>query len=179
MDTNSQLYAGVDVGGTNIAVALVTGSGETVVRNKNSTPRGGAADAVLEAIAETVEGLLAKGNRSVKDLSGIGLGVAGLVNPVEGVVLYTANMDPTELKAEFGAHMCFHGGISIQNVLETGTPESVAREVRRVIAALAPGGGYILAPTHWIQSGTPVENVLTMYEVAKEYSTAFYRKRRT
>lgn len=95
------------------------------------------------------------------------------------VQIYTANMDPTELKAEFGAHMCFHGGISIQNVLETGTPESVAREVRRVIAALAPGGGYILAPTHWIQSGTPVENVLTMYEVAKEYSTAFYRKRRT
>lgn len=95
------------------------------------------------------------------------------------VQLHAARMAPDELKKEFGAHLCFHGGISIQNVLETGTPESVAEEVRRVIDALAPDGGYIMAPAHWVQSGTPVENVVTMYQVAKEYSTSFYEKRRT
>ena len=94
------------------------------------------------------------------------------------VQIYTADMDPFEIKKEFGDKLSFHGAISIQNVLETGTPESVAAEVKRVIDALAPNGGYILAPTHWIQSGTPIENVLTMYQTAKEYSTEFYSKRK-
>jgi len=94
------------------------------------------------------------------------------------VQLYTANMNPEEIKREFGKKLCFHGGISIQRVLQTGTKEEVAEEVRRVIDALAPNGGYILAPTHWIQSGTPIENILAMYQTAKEYSTEFYRKRK-
>ena len=72
----------------------------------------------------------------------------------------------------------FHGAISIQHVLQNGTKEDVEKEVRRVIDALAPGGGYVLAPTHWIQFGTPVENIISMYETAKEYSTEFYSKRK-
>jgi len=86
------------------------------------------------------------------------------------------DMDPVEIKREFGDQLSFHGGISIQQVLQTRSAEEVAAEVRRMIDALGRGGGYILAPTHWIQSGTPIENVLTMYQVAKEYSTDFYRK---
>ena len=100
------------------------------------------------------------------------------INVHDTVQIYTANMNPLEIKKEFGDKLCFHGGISIQRVLQTGTKEEVAEEVRRVIDALAPNGGYILAPTHWIQSGTPIENVLTMYQTAKEYSTEFYRKRK-
>ena len=30
------------------------------------------------------------------------------------------------------------------------------------------GGGYIVAPCHMIQAGTPVENIVAMYEAAKE-----------
>ena len=100
------------------------------------------------------------------------------VNVHDTVQIYTANMNPMEIKKEFGDKLCFHGGISIQRVLQTGTREEVAEEVKRVIDALAPNGGYILAPTHWIQSGTPIENVITMYQTAKEYSAEFYKKRK-
>jgi uroporphyrinogen decarboxylase len=104
------------------------------------------------------------------DLIELGVDIHDTVQPE------AKDMDPEALKREFGARISFHGGISIQQVLQTGTREDVAAEVIRMIRALGRGGGYILAPTHWIQSGTPVENVLTMYQVAKEYSKEFYRK---
>jgi len=89
-----------------------------------------------------------------------------------------AGMDPDEIKREFGDRLSFHGGISIQRVLQTGSVEDVAAEVCRMVRALGRGGGYILAPTHWIQSGTPVDNVVAMYDVAREYSRDFYRRGR-
>jgi len=32
-----------------------------------------------------------------------------------------------------------------------------------------PGGGYALAPTHCLQDNTPTENVIAMYESAREF----------
>jgi uroporphyrinogen decarboxylase len=45
----------------------------------------------------------------------------------------------------------------------------VEREVKRHIDALAPGGGFIFAPSHIIQSDCRPENVLAMYRTALEY----------
>ncbi|MDI6829027.1 MAG: uroporphyrinogen decarboxylase family protein, partial [Armatimonadota bacterium] len=78
-------------------------------------------------------------------------------------------MDPRSLKAEFGAKLAFHGGISIQRTLPFGTPEDVRNEVRDRIEALAPGGGYILCTAHNIQADTPIENVLVLLCAYKEY----------
>ena len=44
-----------------------------------------------------------------------------------------AQMNPAELKAEFGGRICFHGTISIQKTLPFGTAEDVAAEVRQRI----------------------------------------------
>jgi uroporphyrinogen decarboxylase len=53
--------------------------------------------------------------------------------------------------------------------LPKGTPEDVEVEVRRRVCQLGQGGGYILAPTHDIQSDTPVENVLALFEAARKW----------
>jgi uroporphyrinogen decarboxylase len=45
-----------------------------------------------------------------------------------------------------------------------GTPDDVRREVRRRIADLAPGGGYIAATVHCIQPDVPPENILALCE---------------
>ncbi|MFH1085697.1 MAG: uroporphyrinogen decarboxylase family protein [Chloroflexota bacterium] len=71
-------------------------------------------------------------------------------------------MDAWALKATYGARLAFHGGISIQRTLPCGTPDEIRREVRDRIAALAPGGGYILGTAHNIQADAPVENVLAL-----------------
>jgi len=80
-----------------------------------------------------------------------------------------AGMDPASLKAEFGADLAFHGGLSIQRTLPFGTPAEVAAEVRERIAALAPGGGYILGTAHNLQADVPVANLLAMLAAHRDY----------
>lgn len=80
-----------------------------------------------------------------------------------------ANMAPEYLKRKFGHKLSFHGMISTAGVLSFGTADQVRDEVRRTLDIMMPGGGYALAPTHAIQSNSPVENVVTMYETALEY----------
>ena len=76
-------------------------------------------------------------------------------------------MDLTTLKKKFGKDLCFHGGIDNQWVLPFGTTNDVKHEVTRCISILASDKtGYMLAPCHNIQANTPIENILTMYEVA-------------
>jgi len=89
-----------------------------------------------------------------------------ILNPVQ---TNAAEMDLKTLKKEFGSRLVFHGGINVQTVLPHGTPAEVRDEVKRVIDILAPGGGYVLAPSHNIQGDTPPENVVAMFEAALEF----------
>ena len=50
--------------------------------------------------------------------------------------------------------------------------EDVRNEVRDNVRLLGADGGYILAPCHNIQPITPVDNVIAMYETARNPSTA-------
>ncbi len=100
----------------------------------------------------------------IGDLIDVGVDV---INPVQ---VSTRGMDDTKrLKREFGQYVSFWGGIDTRQVLPFGTPEEVREEVQRRIDDLAPGGGYVLASVHNIQSEVPPENVCAMFEVAKEY----------
>ncbi|MGD8794053.1 MAG: uroporphyrinogen decarboxylase family protein [Anaerolineae bacterium] len=96
----------------------------------------------------------------------IEMGIDAL-NPMQ---VSAAGMDPLVLKREFGREMAFWGGAcDSQETLPFGTPAQVADEVRRRIDALAPGGGYVLAPIHNVQAGVPVENVVAMFRAAREH----------
>lgn len=47
------------------------------------------------------------------------------------------------LKRRYGERLSFCGAIDTQHVLPNGTLDEVRAEVRRVIEALAPGGGFM------------------------------------
>lgn len=89
-----------------------------------------------------------------------------ILNPIQ---TSAKGMEPTELKREFGADLCFHGAMDIQTVLSRGTPGEVRDEVTRLCGVLGPGGGFILAPTNNVMPETPVENVVALYEMARAY----------
>ena len=74
-----------------------------------------------------------------------------------------------ELKKRFGKNIVFCGGIDTHRVLPYGTPDEVRQEVKRVIEALGPGGGYLLASVHTIMNDVPPENVLAMVDAVEEY----------
>jgi len=90
-----------------------------------------------------------------------------IFNPVQ---TSAADMDPFELKKKFGDRITFWGGgVDTQHTLPFGTTEDVRREVRQRIRAFGPGGGFVFNGVHNIQALVPVENVLAMYETAREY----------
>ncbi len=78
-------------------------------------------------------------------------------------------MEREGLKRDFGQDFIFHGGVDNQHTLPFGTQEDVRQEVAENIAILGAGGGYILAPCHNIQSVSPAENVIALYEAGYEY----------
>ncbi len=61
--------------------------------------------------------------------------------------------------------LTFCGTLCVQTTLAWGTVQDVEREVRRRLE-LFPQGGLFLGPTHAIQVGSPLENVLAMYRTA-------------
>ena len=79
------------------------------------------------------------------------------------------NMNPGELKSEFGNKLAFHGGISIQKTLPFGTPNDIKCEVKNRLESFGKGGGYIISTAHNIQSDTPIENLETLLNSYKDY----------
>jgi uroporphyrinogen decarboxylase len=73
-------------------------------------------------------------------------------------------MEREGLKRDFGESVIFHGAMDNQDTLPFGRPDDVRQEVADNYAILGAGGGYILAPCHNIQSVTPPENIVAMYQ---------------
>ncbi len=78
------------------------------------------------------------------------------------------DMSPEHLKAAFGARLAFHGCISTAGPVATGTVEETTSYCRHTLDVMMPGGGYCFAPTHQLQDNSPTENVVAMYETARE-----------
>jgi len=89
----------------------------------------------------------------------LGLDIYDVVQPT------TPKMDIAYLKEHYGDRLTFCGTVCVQTTLPHGTVAEVEREVRRRLA-LFPQGGLFLGPTHAIQVGTPLENILALYRAA-------------
>ena len=89
------------------------------------------------------------------------------INPVQ---VSAAGMDTATLKREYGDQLGFWGAVDTMHVLPHGTPEDVRAEVLQRIRDLAPGGGYVLTAVHNIQPDVPPENVVAMYDTAREFN---------
>ncbi|MHB0998867.1 MAG: uroporphyrinogen decarboxylase family protein [Armatimonadota bacterium] len=93
-----------------------------------------------------------------------------ILNPVQ---ISADNMDPYELKREFGDDIIFWGGgCDTQHVLPSAGPDEVAEHVRGLIQAFKPGGGFVFNQVHNITGNIPPENIVAMFDTA--YSESFY-----
>jgi uroporphyrinogen decarboxylase len=91
------------------------------------------------------------------------------VDILESLQFDAKDMDPLNLKSKWGDKLCFHGGISVQKTLPFGTSDDVRKETRERISVLGKDGGYILAPAHAVQGGTPPENIIAFLEEAGRF----------
>ncbi|MFW6212586.1 MAG: uroporphyrinogen decarboxylase family protein [Spirochaetota bacterium] len=86
------------------------------------------------------------------------------VEILEAVQTDAAGMEPVRLKQAFGDRLCFHGGIPVQSLLPNEDTATVRLRCKELVRVFGNGGGYVAAPTHAIQHGTPPENVMAMLE---------------
>jgi len=96
----------------------------------------------------------------IPDLIEIGVDI---LNPIQ---VSAQGMDTKVLKDKFGKELSFWGAIDTTQVMPNGSIEDVKREVHKRIQELGPDG-YILAAVHDIQPDVPPENIVTMYDEAK------------
>ncbi|MGQ1946472.1 uroporphyrinogen decarboxylase family protein [Geofilum sp. OHC36d9] len=78
-------------------------------------------------------------------------------------------MSPQGLKKDFGRYITFCGGLDEEMLLRKSTPSRVKEGVNELLDIMAPEGGFILGPSHKYKVETPVENVVAMYEAAREW----------
>ena len=100
----------------------------------------------------------------VEDFIEIGVDI---LNPIQTSAGKMANLE--ELKKRFGDRLTFCGAIDTQDILPFGSPDQIRKEVRRVIATLGPGGGYMVAAVHTIMDEVPPENILALVDAVEEF----------
>ncbi len=83
---------GIDLGGTNIKVGIVSENYEIIsdARTKTNLPR--PAEGIVDGICEAVDLALKGANLTIKDINSIGIGTPGSANRETGEVLYSNNL---------------------------------------------------------------------------------------
>lgn len=84
-------YLGIDLGGINIAAAVVDGEGNILSRGRVATPRG--AEAVAAAMAEAARQAVENASLTMDDIDSVGVGSPGTIDPERGVVEHWSNLD--------------------------------------------------------------------------------------
>jgi hypothetical protein len=74
-------------------------------------------------------------------------------------------MDIGYLKSHYGEKLTFCGTVCVQTTMAWGSIADVEREVQRRLE-LFPKGGLFLGPTHAVQVGSPLANILVLYRTA-------------
>ena len=89
-----------------------------------------------------------------------------IINPVQ---INAAGMDPKHLKKTYGDRICFWGGgIDTQQVLQTGSPEDVKKQVHQLCSIFGAGGGFVFNTVHNLQANVPVENAFALMDAISE-----------
>ncbi|MBF0531728.1 MAG: ROK family protein [Candidatus Omnitrophica bacterium] len=86
-----RLFVGIDVGGTKIAAGLVTPAGKILARAKTATPPRSTAAQVIRCVDLLLKEMFASSGMQLKNLSGIGIGIPGIMD-AQGKVIRTPNM---------------------------------------------------------------------------------------
>ena len=75
----------------------------------------------------------------------------------------TAGMEIGKLKEMFSDRLSFWGGVPLETLI-AGTADDVRRAVREAMERGAPGGGFILGPSHSVAKNTKYDNFMAMLD---------------
>ncbi len=85
-------YFGIDIGGTYIKGAIVDESGNILIKDKVPTESNLGGDKIVENVELLCNTLLLGAKMKLSDISAIGIGVPGMINTEEGIVVKSGNL---------------------------------------------------------------------------------------
>lgn len=92
IDETSPLALAVDVGGSKILTALANSSGRLFSRDLRMTPAMEGPQAVIRSVIASLEHTLAEAGVTIAEIKAIGISIAGISNPKEGVVFSSPHL---------------------------------------------------------------------------------------
>ena len=142
------MYLGIDLGGTNIAAALVDDGGRIHTRTSIRADASGGADSIIRGLMEVSETLLGGADAFPPS---IGIGVPGTVDDEAGVVVFTPNLPlrkvniTRELHERFGCPVRLGNDANCAALGETVAGGAKgARDVVFITLGTGIGGGVII-----------------------------------
>ena len=91
-----------------------------------------------------------------------------ILNPVQ---CSAAGMEAERLKTDYGERLTFWGGgVDTQQTLPFGSPAEVRSQVLDRCKTFSPGGGFVFNSIHNVQAGTPVENIVAMFDAVRQFN---------
>jgi glucokinase len=90
---NGTYVLGVDLGGTKILAAVVSKDGKVISRAKKKTKADSDAQAIMQRMVDCCEEAMEKAKLTAKSILAIGVGSPGPLDPIEGKVLDTPNLN--------------------------------------------------------------------------------------
>lgn len=85
-------FIGIDLGGTNMQIGVVTPDYKLVGQSKRKTKAEEGTEAILSRIVSGIEEACAAAKITLADVGGIGIGAPGAIDPVKGIVLEAVNL---------------------------------------------------------------------------------------
>lgn len=84
---------GIDLGGTNIVVAIVSGTGEIVIKESTPTLRKRCVDDIIKDMGKLCLRLIEEAGISISNINSIGVGCPGIPDPDNGMIVYANNLN--------------------------------------------------------------------------------------
>lgn len=126
----------------------------------------------LHRLVETAHGL---GLKFIKHTDGL---IDKLIEPIleTGIdalhpIEPLPNQSLAEYKEKYGHRVCLIGNVDCKEVLSSGSREAVIEDVRRCLREGAANGGYMIASSNSIHSGTRPKNFEWYIDAAHEFGT--------
>jgi glucokinase len=153
------MYAGIDLGGTKIQVAVVDDDHELHGQARHPTPTEGGPEDVINAVAAAVREAAQEAGVETSDLSGVGMGSPGAVDDRAGTVTSARNLPGwagtfnvrEALERELGAPLAL--GNDVQVATDAEFELGAAKEYSSLLGVFwgtGVGGGIILDGKPWL-----------------------------
>ena len=144
------IYAGVDLGGTNIKAGLVDENGNILYKDMIPTDKSKSYQGIAGDIAELIKSMLKNNGSDIKEVKSIGIGVPGTCDSSRGIIVFADNICfknvyfADEIKKYFDIPVCVCNDANCAAFGEYQNMNENADDIVFVTLGTGVGGGIII-----------------------------------